>query len=98
MNIDYLSIPQYLDSKKTISDKIKAYDALISSMEAAILEGIGSGHLAEYEMDDGQMKVRGRYRSIAEMTRAIKALEAMRQMYINRYNGRVTVLRGGNII
>lgn len=97
MNAEYCTIVQYMESKTTLIAKIQAYDSLITAMEATILAATTSGHLAEYEMDDGQMKVRARYRSLSEMNRALVGLEQIRQRYINRFNGRVTVLRGGNL-
>jgi hypothetical protein len=39
--------------------------------------------------------VRLNYRNVGDMTKALAGLEALRQRYINRYNGRSTVLRGG---
>lgn len=96
MNIEYMTIPQYVECKSKIIGKIATYDILIESMEAALLEATTSGHISQYEMDDGQMKVRTNYRSINDVNNALKGLIRMRQYYINKYNGRVTVLRGGN--
>jgi len=98
MEQEYYSITQYVDAKSKLIGKVATYDLLIESMEKAILLGTESGHINQYEMDDGQMKVRANYRSISEMVRAVKGLETLRQMYINRINGSITVLRGGNHI
>ena len=97
MNIEYVTISQYIQSKSTILDKIKAYDTLILAMESSILTGIESSHLIQYELDDGQMKVRAQYRNISDMTNAMVGLEKLRQMYINRYNGRGIRLVGGGL-
>lgn len=97
MNTEYLSISQYIESKSKLIGKIATYDLLIEGMEASILEATLSGHLVQYEMDDGFMKVRSQFRSISDMTKALAGLETLRQRYINRYNGSVTVLRGGRI-
>ena len=97
MNTSYCTITQYIETKATLSGKIAAYDALIDSMEKAVLEATVSGHLSQYEMNDGQMVVRAQYRNINEMTKALTGLEAIRQRYISRFNGRITVLRSGNI-
>jgi hypothetical protein len=97
MNTEYLTISQYVESKSKLIGKIATYDLLIEGMEASILEATVSGHLVQYEMDDGFMKVRSQFRSISDMTKALAGLETMRQRYINRYNGSVTVLRGGRI-
>ncbi len=97
MNTDYMTIPQYVEEKSKLIGKVATYDLLIESMEAAILEGTVSGHLVQYEMDDGQMKVRAQYRSIKDMTAALIGLERIRQQYINRFNGRRVILRGGQL-
>ncbi|HET8827764.1 MAG TPA: hypothetical protein VFM79_00410 [Pelobium sp.] len=47
----------------------------------------------EYQMDDGQMKVRTRYRTPKDVQAGVQSLETMKQLYQNRLNGRVTVLR-----
>jgi hypothetical protein len=97
MNTEYLSISQYVESKSKLIGKIAAYDLIIEGMEKAILDATVSGHLVQYEVDDGFMKVRSQFRSVGDMTKALAGLEALRQRYINRYNGRSTVLRGGQI-
>jgi hypothetical protein len=97
MNTEYLTISQYIEAKSKLIGKIATFDLLIESMEASILEGTVSGHLVQYEMDDSMMKVRAQYRSISDMVKALAGLETLRQRYINRYNGRVTVLKGGRI-
>jgi hypothetical protein len=95
MNTEYLTISQYIEAKSKLIGKIATYDLLIEGMEKAILEATVSGHITQTEVDDGFMKVRLNYRSVADMTKALAGLEALRQRYINRYNGRNTVLRGG---
>lgn len=97
MNAEYMTIPQYVECKSKLIGKVASYDILIESMEAAFLEATVSGHIAEYELDDGQMKCRTRYRSITDMGNALNGLIKMRQYYINKYNGRVTRLVGGNL-
>lgn len=103
MNDTYMTIPQYVECKSKIIGKIATYDLLIESMEKSLLDTLVNGNgesvggIAEYELDDGQMKCRTRYRSITDMRGALKGLISMRQYYINKYNGRVTVLRGGNL-
>jgi hypothetical protein len=43
------------------------------------------------------MKVRTEYRSVNDIANALTGYERIRQTYLNRYNGRVRVLRGGNL-
>lgn len=88
------TIKEYIQSKSSTLDKIKAIEALIDSMIVNTAEAIDNSGVASYSMDSGQMKVTTTYRSVSEVQKGIKALEQTLQMYINRYNGRVTVLRG----
>lgn len=97
MKDEYMTITQYFESKSKLIGKIETYDLLIEGMEKAILEATVSGHLLQYELDDGQMKVRSQFRDIGSMNKALLGLEQARQRYISRFNGRSTILRSGRI-
>lgn len=97
MNNTYTTIPQFFEEASKLIGKVAVYDALISAFETSILEATVSGHLMQYEMDDGQMKVRVQYRNTKDMVTAMEGLIKLRQHYINKHNGSVTVLRGGNL-
>lgn len=97
MNTGFMSIQEYVECKAASIGKIATYDILIANMENAMLTAITSGHLIQYEMDDGQMKVRAQYRNITDMTQAMQGLIKLRQMYINRANGNSIRLVGGNL-
>lgn len=88
------TVKEYIQSKTTLLEKINAIEALIDSMILNTAEAIDNSGVASYSMDSGQMKVTTNYRSVEDVNRGIKALEQTLQMYINRYNGRVLVLRG----
>lgn len=89
------SISQYVECRPTLAEKISAIDALITAHELKLLDVIGNSDVDEYQMDDGQMKVRTKYRSLADVQKGLDALEILKQRYVNRLNGRRTVLRGG---
>lgn len=103
MNVEYMTIPQYIEYKSKLVGKIATYDILIESMEKSILaaalgpDGTAVGQYAEYQLDDAQMSVRTRFRSVDQMISGLNGLRKIREDYINRYNGRVTTLRGGNL-
>lgn len=89
------TISQYLDSKKVLYDRIIAIDALIDQTILLLgdtISGAG-GNIESYELDDGQVKIKTGYRSITDVQAGLKALEQMKNLYVNKYNGRVTVLR-----
>lgn len=76
-------------------EKISAIDDLIDQMTlkmADVATGMGST-VNEYWMDDGQMKVKTGYRSVADVEAGIASLEKMKQRWVNKYNGRGFVLR-----
>ena len=91
----FITVTQYLENPDVTLSKIQRYDALIDALELQIISNVENSSFEELQMEDGQMKIRSRYRSMREMEAGLKALEQARQRYINRYNGRVSVLRGG---
>lgn len=95
MSCFYPSISLYLVSRESVVARIAAIDALIDVMLLTMADhAAGAGAtISEYQLDDGQVKIRTGYRSIQEVESGIAALEKMKQMYINRHNGRVTILR-----
>lgn len=88
------SIKQYIESKCTLRERILAIEVLIDSMLLNTVDAIGDSGTASYSLDDGQMKVMTQYRSTSDITKGIKALESLKQIYVNRLNGNITVLRG----
>jgi len=54
--------------------------------------------IEEYTLDDGQSKISTKYRDIASVIKAIGDYEKLRQMYINRINGRIVRLIPANSI
>jgi len=97
MNDQFQTISQYIECKSTLYDKIIAINNIISAMELKLLESVDSANYSEYQMNDGQMTVKTMYRSPKDVTAGIQGLEVLKQRYVNRYNGRVAVLRGGNL-
>lgn len=96
MNDGIYTVSQYIQSKPTLLAKIQAIDALISAMELKLVDVTETTNLEEYELNDGQMKVRTKYRSVKDVMDGLSGLEALKQRYVNRYNGRRIVVRGGN--
>jgi hypothetical protein len=95
MACEYTSISTYLMSKSKIVERIKAIDELIDLMVLTLADHIGGAGatISEYQLDDGQVKLKTGYRSINEVQNGLKGLETMREMYLNRFNGRGVVLR-----
>ena len=87
------SIKVFLESKVTLRERILAIDSLIDKMILSIADGIDNANISEYQLDDGQVKIKTAYRSPSEVQSGIKSLEQMKQLYINRLNGRGFCLR-----
>lgn len=86
---------QYIESQTSLKAKIDAIDALITAMLNSLVD-FAAGNTAaieEYQMDDGQMKIRTRYKRAADVDAGIQGLERMKQIYVNRYNGHTFLLR-----
>jgi|SRR6478609_4998605 len=84
--IIYDSANIYIDAQPDLLSKINALNAVIDALEATALKAAGNGDVDEYELDNGQTKIRTRYRNPSEVARSITAFEIIRQRYINRYN------------
>lgn len=78
----------YIDSATTLKDKITRMDAIIVALEDAALKSATTGHLLEYWLDDGQTKIKSSYRSVNEIVKSIGGFQQLREMYINKLNGR----------
>lgn len=87
--VQYDSAAAYLQSCTTLKAKIAAIDAIIDSLLVAAATGAAVANQSEYELNDGQAKIKMVYRSVADINKAIDGFEAMRQRYVNRLSSRV---------
>ena len=94
MGIVVYTLSEYITSRESNRAKIDALQLLIDSMYAKMIDAIDDSGTASYTLDDGQMKISTEFRSLDQIIKGINALETQLQMYINRYNGRTTILRG----
>ena len=88
------TIKGYIESKSSLAARILAIEALIDSMLLNAVDSVGDSGVRSYMFDDGQVKVQTEYRSFDEVLEGVKKLEKLKQMYVNRHNGALTVLRG----
>lgn len=93
MGLVVYSLSEYIRSRSTQLEKIKAIESLIDLMLDKMVDAIDDSGVAEYQLDDGQMKIRTQYRSVDEIMKGIQALEVQLNIYKNRYNGRAYVMR-----
>ena len=89
------TINEYVRMYPDYRSKIIAINALIDKMLESMLDqtaGTSTG-VSEYQLDDGQVKIKTGYMSMTQVTSGIEALEKMKQVYINRMNGRTFILQ-----
>lgn len=88
-NVVYDSAAIYIDSATDLQAKIARMDAIIAALETSALTAAGTANFSEYSLNDGQTIIKTTYRTIEDVQRGILGFERIRQMYINRINGRV---------
>ncbi len=86
--VTYDSSDIFIQSATTLKAKIVRIDAIIVALEDTMLKAAGTGNLEEYSLDDGQVRIKMTYRNTEEVIKSISDLEKIRQMYVNRLNGR----------
>lgn len=85
----------YIETATSLNDKITKIDAVISALLSTALKSAANDHITEYNLDDGQTKIRTAYRGTAAIMNSIKEFETIKQMYVNQLNGRVMRLVDG---
>jgi len=86
--VTYDSTDICIQSETTLAAKIAKIDAIIVALEDTMLKAAGTGNLEEYSLNDGQVIIKTTYRNTEEVIKSITDLEKIRQMYVNRLNGR----------
>lgn len=80
------------ESKTTEAARIGKINSIIDALLDAQLAFEADPNKKEYGLDDGQTKIRMQYRDLDALAAAILAYERIKQMYLNRLNGRMTRL------
>lgn len=85
----YTSWGVYINSRSTSEARIAAIDSIIDVLLTTALDAAGNDGMQEYYLDSGQSKVTVKYRSSNQVAAAISELENLKQIYVNRLNGRM---------
>lgn len=95
-NVLYYNIKIDRRSPAQIQALIAQLDTIIDELFTKALASVGTGNIAEYELDTGQTKTKIRYTSTKSVTESIQSFEALRETYLsileNKCFGRVTQL------
>lgn len=96
MAVYFDSIQKYFETCTSLKTKIEKIDALILQMLDTAAAGAVSAMYDEYSLDDGQSKIRIKYRDMAALTATIKDLQSLRdtisEILYNNTTGRITRL------
>lgn len=79
----------YIESATSLCDKITRIDAVIDALLTNALKAATTDNIEEYSLNDGQTIIKTRYRNSASVMRSIKEMETIKQVYVNRLNGRM---------
>lgn len=83
----------YILSADSQEEKIVKVGQIIDALLDMSIKAAATGNFEEYNIDDGQTKIKTIYRSVSEITAAILAYELIQQRLIarlnNQLNGRV---------
>jgi len=85
----YDSASIYIEGATSLCDKITRIDTIIDALMTTALKAAANENIEEYWLDDGQSKIKTIYRGTAQIMESIKSFETIKQLYVNRLNGRV---------
>ena len=84
----------YIESATTKRERLQRYENIIVALEMRVVDvAVGNADVDEYSLDDGQVKISTKYRSVDQIANAILAFTKLRNMLFNELNGRHFVLR-----
>ena len=84
----------YIQSATSLSDRLTRITAIIEALELRVIDDAAStANIEEYEINDGQTKIRTVYTSVESIWKAIESFEKLKQKLLNQLNGRGMALR-----
>lgn len=90
--VEYSTCSIYITSATLLKERIARTQQVITALQnqrlAAALDG-SKANIKEYNLDDGQTKIKTVYRDLSEISNALLVLETELQMMYNQLNGRV---------
>lgn len=82
----------YIDSATSNKAKVVAIDAIIDGLLSTAAKAATDENITEYMLNDGQTIIKSVYRGSEAIYASIAAFERLKQMYMNRINGRMVRL------
>lgn len=78
----------YINSATTLCDKIDKIDSIITALEDTALKSAANDDITEYNLDDGQTKIKTVYKGTDAVLKSINSFIKLKQYYVNQLNGR----------
>ena len=94
----YNTFVHYISCSTSTKEEIERVQAVKRALEDAELQAALSGHLEEYNLDDGQTKIRNTFRSIEDIEKAIQALDRRLNRLQAKCTGSRYSLQDGRVI
>jgi hypothetical protein len=88
----FFSTAEYFASCKDNQAKIAAIDAVIDALLITAASAAANNGVSEYMLNDGQTIIKQVYRNSQEIYNSINGFEQLRQVYVNRIQGRMVRL------
>lgn len=85
----------YIESATSLKEKITKICAIQDALFDAALKAATGENILEYNLDDGQAKVRAIYRTSGAIMQSYHELESLKQMCMNKLNGRIFIFKDG---
>ena len=83
----------YIESAEGLEQRLQRINQIIEALELRAVDNIDDALTDEYSLDDGQVKIKTKYRSYDSIVKAIQGFERIKHKIINQLNGRGMVLR-----
>jgi len=84
----YNAASDYIRTGTNNKAKIDKIEEVITALELLMLSSADKDNIQEYELHDGQTRIRTEYRGVKSIMDAIMSLEKLKMYYINRTVGR----------
>ena len=88
----------FIDGATQLCDKIVRIDLIIDGLLTNALSAAENADIKEYSLNDGQTIIRKEYMGVEAVMKSIYAFEKLKQVYVNRLNGRVVRLMDGKSV
>ena len=95
---DNIALYDYIKNSQGNQDRYNRLIAIRTEMEGTLLRGAFNGEYDEYNLDDGQTKLKVIYRNQTEVVNAINAIDSLITKVQNRLIGRTFGLKDAKTI